>query len=267
MTCEDWKPYFADYWSQDLPPAERARFEAHLAECGDCRVQLQNLGGLWDQLALLPREEPGPQVSRRFQETLEAYRNGLESAPRGRFWDRIAALWPRRPAMQMGLSFALLALGIGLGYGLRPESAGTAAQLAQLRGEVSGMRQLVALSLLQQQSASERLRGVSWAVRVEPSDTEVLSALLQAVNNDPNVNVRLAAVDALQPFAANPVVKGAVVKALTRQAEPLVQIALIDLLVDLREKTAAPALQEVAMDTAADAGVRQRAQWALEKLQ
>ena len=33
------------------------------------------------------------------------------------------------------------------------------------------MRQLVALSLMQQQSASDRLRGVSWAYQVEPSDT------------------------------------------------------------------------------------------------
>ena len=59
------------------------------------------------------------------------------------------------------------------------------------------MRQMVALSLMQQQSAGERLRGVSWAYRVESSDTEVLSALLYTVNNDQSVNVRMAAVEAL----------------------------------------------------------------------
>ena len=52
-------------------------------------------------------------------------------------------------------------------------------RVAQLRGEVSSMRQMVALSLLQQQSAGERLRGVSYAYQVPSSDTEVLSALLR----------------------------------------------------------------------------------------
>ena len=60
------------------------------------------------------------------------------------------------------------------------------------------MRQMVALSLMQEQSASERLRGVSWAMPRAVDDTEVLSALLTTVNQDPNVNVRLAAVDALR---------------------------------------------------------------------
>ena len=56
------------------------------------------------------------------------------------------------------------------------------------------MRQLVTLSLLQQQSAGDRLQGVNWSYRVEQPDTAVLAALLTTVNHDPNVNVRLAAV-------------------------------------------------------------------------
>ena len=125
----------------------------------------------------------------------------------------------------------------------------------------------MALSLLQQQSASERLRGVSWAYQVEPPDTAVLTALLAAVNHDPNVNVRLAAVDALRPFASSPGARNAAIEALSRQTSPIVQVALIDLLVDLKEKSAEQALRSVASDSAADAGVRERAHWALETLQ
>ena len=128
------------------------------------------------------------------------------------------------------------------------------------------MRQLVALSLLQQQSASERLRGVSWAYRVEPSDKEVLSALLSAVNHDPNVNVRLAAVDALRPFAANQTTRDAVMQSLRQQTAPIVQVALIDLLVDLKEKEAVAELQALSVDSKINAGVRQHAQQAIGKL-
>jgi len=129
------------------------------------------------------------------------------------------------------------------------------------------MRQLVALSLLQQQSASERLRGVSYAYRVEPSDSEVLSALLNTVNRDSNVNVRLAAVDALHPFASSAATRSAIVQALPKQTSPLVQVALIDLLVDLKERQAEPELRQLIQNSAADTGVRERAQWALERLQ
>jgi HEAT repeat protein len=157
-----------------------------------------------------------------------------------------------------------LLLGGGLvGYSLRPQDP----ELGQLRGEVSTMRQLVALSLLQQQSASERLRGVSWAYRVEPTDSEVLGKLLEAVNGDPNVNVRLAAVDALHAFGSSAAARSKVLSSLEMQDAPLVQVAIIDLLVDLKETDARPELRRLAENVSTDAGVRQRAQWALERLQ
>jgi len=70
-----------------------------------------------------------------------------------------------------------------------------------------------------------------------------LDALLQALDNDPNVNVRLAAADALYLFASNPEVKEGLLKSLARQESPLVQSALIDLLVVSREQRAVQALK------------------------
>ena len=87
---------------------------------------------------------------------------------------------------------------------------------------------------------------MSWAYQAEPSDREVLGALVTAVNHDTNVNVRLAAVDALRRFAASPETRRAVVDALPSQTTPLVQVALIDLLVDFKERNAAGALKKLA---------------------
>ena len=129
------------------------------------------------------------------------------------------------------------------------------------------MRQMVALSLLQQQSAGERLRGVTYAYQAPPSDTEVLSALLTTMNQDSNVNVRLAAVDALHRFGASPVTREAVVQSIRKQNTPLVQIALIDLLVDLRDRDAAPELGQLTRDEKIDSAVREHAKWALGRLQ
>lgn len=107
------------------------------------------------------------------------------------------------------------------------------------------MRQLVALSLLQQQSASDRLRGVSWSVQVEPADNEVLGALMQTLNTDSNVNVRLAAVDALKQFAAKTPVKRGLREALLRQDSPLVQIALVDWAVESKDRGAIDVLEQL----------------------
>jgi hypothetical protein len=256
MTCDEAKQLFADYWSHALSDEEEIGFEAHLGACQACRTEAERLGALWSDLASLPVEQPGAGLRARFYETLAAYRSGAV--------ERLAPLPSRRLVWQIAASIALLLAGVGAGYGLRPNPA---PEVVQLREEVANMRQLVALSLLQQQSASERLRGVSYAYRVEPSDSEVLSALLNTVNRDSNVNVRLAAVDALHPFASSAATRSAIVQALPKQTSPLVQVALIDLLVDLKERQAEPELRQLLQNSAADTGVRERAQWALERLQ
>lgn len=275
MNCDEAKLLLSEYWGQTLGEKEELAFEVHLAACDACSAETERLGALWKSLALLPGSpldtEPGAGLRARFYETLGAYRQGLAAVPRRSVREKIIALWPKQPAVQMGFSAGLLMMGLAAGYEIRPQSqplqAPSTSEIAQLRGEVTTMRQMVALSLLQQQSASERLRGVSWAYRAPSSDTEVLSALLTAVNQDSNVNVRLAAVDALHAFGGSATMRTAIIQSISKQTTPLVQIALLDLLVDLKEKEAAPELRKLASDEQIDLAVRQHASWALGKLQ
>ncbi len=172
----------------------------------------------------------------------------------------------RSPALQVVGAAALLIMGVLVGQSLSLRDRGQG-DLARLQDEVRGMRQMVTLSLLEQQSASERLRGVDYAYRVDQSDTQVLSALLHAVNHDPNVNVRLAAVDALRKFSASPQLRNTLDKALVKQDSPLVQIALIDLIVDVRDKGAVPSLAALERGASVNRDVKQRAVWGLAHLQ
>ncbi len=257
MKCEEAKMHLPDYWSQTLRAAEELELEAHLADCTACREENGRLHGMWQALAQMPQEEPDSKLRGRFYEALGAYRQGVESRAAASKW-----------RLQIAAGFALLGIGLATGYAVRPADTNTGKQVAELREEVTGMRQMVALSLLQQQSASERLRGVSFAYRAEPSDTETLSALVSAINNDANVNVRLAAVDALHTFSNSPTARQAVMESLPLQNNtPLVQVALIDLLVELKEREAAAELRRMADDDAVNDGVKQRALWALENLQ
>jgi HEAT repeat protein len=132
---------------------------------------------------------------------------------------------------------------------------------------VENLHQMVAISMLQQQSPSARLRGVAYSEKIAQPDPQVLDALLQAVNHDSNVNVRLSAVDALQKFAAGPEVARAMVDSIPGQESPLVQIALLDMLVQLNARGVAPALTRISKDMQMDEMVRQRADWALHKME
>jgi HEAT repeat protein len=193
----------------------------------------------------------------RFYDSLRSWRQ-QEAERRQRFW------WVRHPAFQAACAVAILVIGVAAGYLARGRDT---VEVSQLRGEVYNMRQLVALSLLQQQSASDRLRGVNFAYRVEQSDPQVLSALLTTVNHDPNTNVRLAAVDALRNFTDNPIGRKGLVQALAKQESPLVQIAIVDQIVELHEKSAVPEVKFLLASENLNPEVKQRAQWALKQLQ
>jgi HEAT repeat protein len=126
---------------------------------------------------------------------------------------------------------------------------------------------MVALSMLQQQSPSARMRGVTYSEQISQPDREVVDALLFAVRNDSNENVRQSAVDALQKFSADPRVIPTLVSSIPEQTSPLVQISIIDILVQLRARTTANELARLAKDPQLDQSVRQRAQLAVQQLE
>jgi hypothetical protein len=270
MTCEQAKEYIADYLAGSLSRTENEELQHHFEGCAPCKQEAESLAETWRMLGLLQQEQPGTALRPRFYETLEAFRQGVQSvappAPRRTLFDWRIPGWMQAPAFQLAWATALLVVGVAAGqwFGARNRGPG---DLAQLQDEVHNMRQLVTLSLLQQQSASERLRGVDYAYRVEQSDTQVLSALLHAVNYDSNVNVRLAAVDALRKFSTSPAVRTSLDQSLARQDSPLVQIALIDLIVEMRDRGAAPALKALQDTADVNKSVKERAVWGLSQLQ
>ena len=232
MTCDEAKACFADDWCGILRAPERNELQRHLEDCAACRQEAEGLESLWTKLDSLPAEEPSPRMRDRFYAALGAYGEGF-SAASTRERRKAGFSW-----LPVSIAAATLLIGLGLGYAVSSQKGGReSTEIAQLRGEVNGMRELVALSLLRQQSASERLRGVSWANQVESSDGQVLAALLDSVNHDPNVNVRLAAADALRTFAMTSASRTEIAKAIIPQSAPLVQIALIDLVVDLKDSS------------------------------
>jgi hypothetical protein len=93
-----------------------------------------------------------------------------------------------------------------------------------------------------------------------------VTALIDTLRHDENVNVRLASIDALKRFAARDDVRHAALDALQTQRTPLVQMALIDFVVETQDRDAATALRRISADAQLDQTVRTRAAWGLEHL-
>ena len=259
MICERVRERIPECLAGSLDHAARESLLAHLETCPACRAELADLNAVWRGLGSLPEPEPDPAMRGRFLEVLEAYQAGRASGP-GRQVMNLPHKW------QAGLAFALLLVGVCLGRYVA-EPRGASPDVARLQGQVESLRQLVTLSLLQEQSPSSRLRGVTYSYQMAQPDAQVEQALLYAVNHDSNVNVRLSAVDALEKYAANPQIRRALADAVPVQDSPLVQIALVDLLVQLNDKEAAPALRKLAQDAQADNQVRQHAAWAIQRME
>lgn len=263
MTPEDFRYLIPGYLSGRITLAEKASFEEQLRKDPGLRIELAELQIIWDGLGSTELQEPSATVRARFYQRLQDVKTGQSRGIGGSF-----AWW--KPGLsglvrQATMAVALFFLGVYAGRENWGRSASTQ-QVAQLHSQVQELRQTVALSLLDRQSATSRLEGVSWSMQVDHLDSELLTALVYALNHDQNTNVRLASLDALEKFTRDPAVRKALVDSIRLQNSPLVQIALIDSLVHIRDRAAEGELRKLSKDSDLNAAVQERARWGLEKL-
>ena len=265
-TCDQAKTLMAAAWTPgELDEAQASWLRMHLAGCASCSEEMALLSNLWQRLGDLPVPEPSAALRGRWEQTLQALtvpqaRQG--DAARPAWW---RSFWPANPAWQMAIAALCLAVGLGVGLSLhRGDSERN--EVAQLREEVASTKEMVAISLLQQQSAVDRLRGVDYSARMPSMEPQVVSALVHAVNLDANVNVRLAAIDALGKVAGNTRVLESFQEALPREDSPMVQAALIDYLVQAHDRNAVGTIQNLVAKPDVNPTVRERATYAVHQL-
>jgi len=266
MDCQGAAAHIADYLAGTLPGEELEALRAHAAACRACRDELTAAEEMWRQLERIPPLIPDLLSMRtRFDAALTEYEEGFgEPRPHA---PRPTVSLGSRVALAALAAAALLVIGITIGRQTVGPGAPTAdSQIAGLRAELGEMRQMMSLSLLQQQSAIARLQGVVSVAQIEDPHGDVIAALLDALMYDPNANVRLATIDALKRFMDRELVKRGTVAALSRQSSPLVQVALIDFVAQSAGVDAADALRTLSKDSKVEDAVRTRAAERLRQL-
>ena len=209
--------------------------------------------------------EPSADMDRKFKAT-------LEEAKKAGFLDERVPVRRRRPVTaslpqflpRLATAISLLVAGWFLGYQVtpRPERA----RLDLLASEVWEMKKTVMLAMLENPSAEERMKAVQFAHELSGPDEPVLEALTRTLNEDPDVGVRLMAVNALAHYAAEPRVREALIRSIVRQKSPLVQLALADVMLALNEKRAVESFRRMIASPMVDDSVKSRLETAVREL-
>ncbi len=199
---------------------------------------LTDLKLLQDRVMSIAEPSPSPAIDDRFRRMLADEKKTIKSPSSWKTIFSMQGLVPR-------LAFAMITLMIGFvaGYLMRLPSQQT--EISSLTHEVADLKEMMMLSLLEKESAAERLRAVSLTEEMSDASSAVTQALLHTLNSDANINVRLAALDALKPYTSVAHIREELVRSIGKQDSPLVQIALAELMEALQEKSSVKELQKI----------------------
>jgi hypothetical protein len=262
MNCQECTERFAEFTDGRLDAAAREAIRSHLDGCPACRAEGTSLEGTLRALDGLKETAPSHRMRARLMGDIEGEKLPARAeAPAARApAARPAPSWIQVLLGAIG-SCLLLALGFFLG-----ERTATQRQIADLRSRVDVMGQLVEQSVLQKRPVGDRLETVLAAGSSLKPDERVIDGLINAMAFDPSANVRLNALNALYSHSGQQVVRAGVLACLPREANPLVQVSMIDFLVASRDREASPELLKLADDDKADSEVRDSARRAVELL-
>jgi hypothetical protein len=120
---------------------------------------------------------------------------------------------------------------------------------AKLRAQnLISRKEVMFASLNNMESPASRINATAEAGELKNADNDIVNALVQTLNTDPNANVRLAALDGLARFYRESYVRQKLIASLKNQQDPVVQITMINLLIRMHESGILTELERMVKD-------------------
>jgi len=261
MECSKIEELLVDYHGGELSPAIMKMVEAHVVSCDNCAKALEETKSLLTTFENVQPQVPNDSLRDGFYKMLSEEKR-LQEKVRP-LTNNTRSNW--KMAFQIAASIVLLLCGYV--YGTFQEERKSETQLANLQEETAILKQEMLLALMDNKSASKRIQAVSFTSEMEASpDPEILEALIERLQFDGNVNVRLAAAEALSNYTTSEAVKTAFINSLTKEKNPTVQIAVIQFLVTVQEKRARVPMQQLLDETETPSYVKQQLNQGLQQL-
>jgi hypothetical protein len=220
-------------------PSEVQQVERLLEEGTIELTQLRSLQLLDDRLDRIQAPAPSLRMDDNFYAMLGKARQ--KSVSRSIFNMSFDWSWL---APRMAVGVIILIAGFTGGFLFQGKRDG-GSDVTELTVEVQQLKEMMMLSLLEKESVTERLRAVSLTNDMDKVSQKVTAALFETLNNDPSVNVRLAALEALTPYSKQGAVREGLIRSIGKQDSPIIQVALAELMGAIQEKKSVTELQKI----------------------
>lgn len=215
--------------------------------------EIEFIVALWKQSELDKVNKPSAQMQARFYQmlshaqTAEGATHDVKTMTKEPLLVRLGIL---KPAFQVLLLLVVFSVGWSLNNNQLLEQT---QRSAMLESKVETLNVIVTLSMLRKESTAERLAGVDYAKNVSLDDERLMDSLLTLLNSDRSSAVRLSVVDILASGIQQEQMQGKIVDSLSKQTNPIVQVALVKLLQNydkLSEQQLQKILSNVELDEA-----------------
>ncbi|MFK8009200.1 MAG: hypothetical protein AB8H03_22760 [Saprospiraceae bacterium] len=261
MEFQELENKLIDYLDDALTPEQRVEVEKQLENSAELRQTLDELkmviGGMEDAKELQPSANLKNNFDHFLQKEIDQQKDGDAN---------IVAL--KKPnsgqsklLFQIAAAAAILIMGIFIGKNLSGGEQITEIAIADL--EVRLRTEM--LELLEDKSTSGRIKAVNISYELKPDD-EIVEALIQSMNIDKSTNVRIAAMEALSHFGDNAEVRTALCKSLAVQTNPMIQLSLIKILINMKEKQAVKYFEKIIEKDSTTPEVKDEAQMGIFKM-
>ncbi|MEP3207857.1 MAG: hypothetical protein ABJN95_01630 [Maribacter sp.] len=259
MEQEKFEMWMMEYLSGALDESQRNDFENYLQEHPQHKEEFEEMSGTWIEIDKIQVPEPSERMDAAFFNMLHTEIEKKEDKKLG-WYQGLQSFFSAMQMPQLAFGVLLLAIGLGIGYVLKtnPVQAPIESVVSTPNSETEEVREQLVLTLLEQTSANKRLQGANEAAKLKDANELIIKALFTTLNNDPNINVRLVAIESLAKYVETPEVRMGLVKSIALQDSPLVQIALADLMVTLQEKTSIESMKQLLEQPDIDNTVKQK---------
>lgn len=238
MNRETLETLLIDYIDGRLTPEEKLQVEQELVNNKEAYILYEQLKEVIHSMERSSKLEPTASLKSSFDKLIE---EEIKSSKKSK------TIFFTPAFHRVAAAVVLVVLGGGIGYWISKYER-QQQELADIRKEMQATKTMMMTMLDNHQSASQRVLGATVALKMDRPDDEIILALANAMNEDSNTNVRLAALDALSKFNKEQNVRKLLIASLTTQKDPIVQIALIRILVEIRAQGAVKELQRITTD-------------------
>ena len=242
---------------------EKDRLEDLVTKYPGCEKVLRTQLHIWQGLKEIDTPMPSSSLHARFYRTLsEMQSQENKESPFRRLGKNLNQwLLVLSPQARWAFITGIFILGMVSGFLINRDDGNRMQMIARDNQDLN----VISASTVPQ-SANIRMKEIQNVKDIKNPNQKIFEALNDVLLHDPNINVRLSAIESLVYFADHPKVREYLIQAIPFQDSPLVQVALADAMILLHEKRSSDQWQKLFESGNVETDVKMHLEETLEPL-